>query len=65
MPTAAAAANAPSASKPGNKAGAMVLRVIAEILGHSDIRVTSAVYAHVSEQLQRDAAERMATALDW
>ena len=41
------------------------LQVIAEILGHSDIRVTSAVYAHVGEQLQRDAAERMAKALDW
>jgi integrase len=41
------------------------LQVIAEILGHSDIRVTSAVYAHVGERLQRDAAERMATALDW
>lgn len=41
------------------------LQVIAQILGHSDIRVTSAVYAHVGEQLQRDAAERMAKALDW
>ena len=41
------------------------LQVIAQILGHSDIRVTSAVYAHVGEQLQRDAAERMAIALDW
>ncbi len=41
------------------------LQVVAEILGHSDIRITSAVYAHVGEQLQRDAAERMATALDW
>jgi integrase len=41
------------------------LQVIAEILGHSDIRVTSAVYAHVGERLQRDAAERMASALDW
>jgi integrase len=41
------------------------LQVVAEILGHSDIRITSAVYAHVGEQLQRDAADRMATALDW
>jgi integrase len=41
------------------------LQVIAGILGHSDIRVTSAVYPHVGEQLQRDAADRMAGALDW
>ena len=41
------------------------LQVIAEILGHSDIRVTSAVYAHVGEQLRREAADRMATAVDW
>ncbi len=41
------------------------LQVVAAILGHSDIRITSSVYAHVGEQLQRDAADRMATALDW
>lgn len=41
------------------------LQVIAEIMGHSDIRVTSAVYAHVGEQLQRDAADRMASAVEW
>ncbi len=41
------------------------LRVVAEILGHSDTRITSSVYAHVGEQIQRDAADRMATALDW
>lgn len=41
------------------------LQVIADILGHSDIRITSSVYAHVGEELQRDAADRMATALNW
>ncbi len=40
------------------------LQVIAEMLGHRDIRVTSAVYAHVSDRLQRDAADRMASAVD-
>jgi hypothetical protein len=38
--------------------------VIAAILGHSDLRVTSAVSAHAGVQLQRDAADRMAGALD-
>ena len=40
------------------------LQVIPQILEHSNIRVTSAVYEHVGEQLQRDAAEPMASALE-
>lgn len=39
------------------------LPVIAEILGHSTIRVTADLYAHVGVELRRDAAERLAEAL--
>ena len=39
------------------------LPVIAEILGHSTMRVTADLYAHVTPMLQRDAADRMHRAL--
>ena len=35
------------------------LKVIAEILGHSDIRLTQNVYQHVYQEAKRDAAEKM------
>src|SRR5262249_7127021 len=35
------------------------LKVIQEILGHSSIAVTSGFYAHLGEQLKRDAADAM------
>jgi len=39
------------------------LRVIADILGHSTIRITADLYAHVGPELQREAAEKMEKAL--
>lgn len=38
------------------------LAVIAEVLGHSGTRTTEAVYAHVTDALRRDAADRMGAA---
>ena len=35
------------------------LKTIQEILGHSSIAVTSGFYAHLGEQLKRDAADAM------
>ena len=35
------------------------LRVIAEVLGHSDSGITGRVYAHVAPRLQRDATNRV------
>ena len=40
------------------------LKIIQEILGHSSIAVTSGFYAHLTEQLKRDAAEVMDRVLD-
>jgi len=40
------------------------LKTIQEILGHSSIAVTSAFYAHLGEQLKRDAADAMDAVLD-
>lgn len=37
--------------------------VIARLLGHSDPRITAALYAHVSEDLKRDAVRRMSEAM--
>jgi integrase len=34
-------------------------RVVMEILGHSDIRLTLNTYSHVMPSLQQDAADRM------
>lgn len=39
------------------------LPVIAEILGHSTMRVTADLYAHIIPELRRDAADRLAGAL--
>lgn len=39
------------------------LPVIADILGHSSIRVTADLYAHIGTDLRRDAADRLAEAL--
>jgi site-specific recombinase XerD len=35
------------------------LKTIQEILGHSSIAVTSGFYAHLGEQLKREAADAM------
>jgi integrase len=35
------------------------LKVIAEILGHSDIRLTQNVYQHVYQEARHDAATKM------
>ena len=37
--------------------------VIANILGHSSVRVTADLYAHIDPALRRDAAQRMHEAL--
>jgi site-specific recombinase XerD len=34
-------------------------RVVMDLLGHSDIRLTLNTYSHVVEQLQEDAARQM------
>jgi integrase len=38
-------------------------KVVMEILGHSDIRLTLNTYSHVVEQLQEDAARQMSAVL--
>lgn len=38
-------------------------RVVMELLGHSDIRLTMNTYSHVIPQLSRDAADKMGAAL--
>ena len=35
------------------------LKVVAEIVGHSDIRLTQNVYQHVYQEAKRDAANKM------
>ena len=37
----------------------MTLKTIQERLGHSSYRVTADLYAHIGEELQRDAAEKI------
>jgi integrase len=44
-------------------AAGVPLPVIADILGHSTVRVTAALYAHVIPELRRDATDRLAEAL--
>lgn len=44
-------------------AAGVPLPVIAEILGHSTMRVTADLYAHVGVELRRDAADRLTEAL--
>ena len=39
------------------------LKTIQEVLGHSSIAVTSGFYAHVGEELKREAARAMDAAL--
>jgi integrase len=34
-------------------------RVVMEILGHSDVRLTMNLYTHVAEELKREASDRM------
>jgi integrase len=38
-------------------------KVIAELLGHANPAVTRRVYQHASDRLQRDAVQRLASAL--
>ena len=38
-------------------------RVVMDLLGHSDIRLTLNTYSHVVEQLQEDAARQMSAVL--
>ena len=44
-------------------AAGIPLAVIADILGHSTMRVTADLYAHVGTELRRDAVDRLAEAL--
>ncbi len=41
----------------------VALRVVMEVLGHSDIAVTANTYSHVMPDLQRDATDRVGTLL--
>jgi integrase len=45
-------------------AAGVPMRVVQEVLGHSQLSTTSDVYSHVLPELQRDAAERMGTLLE-
>ena len=38
--------------------------VVQEVLGHSQLSTTADIYAHVTPELQRDAADRMGALLD-
>ncbi len=40
-------------------------RVVMETLGHSGISITMDTYSHVMPQQQREAADRMQSALQW
>ena len=40
--------------------GGVSLKVVQERLGHSSIAITADVYSHVSEGMDRDAAEQVA-----
>lgn len=42
---------------------AMDMKMIQEVLGHSQISLTANTYAHLSPALERDAADRMETFL--
>lgn len=44
-------------------AAGVPIPVIADVLGHSTVRVTADLYAHVVPELRRDAADRLADAL--
>ena len=44
-------------------AAGVPLPVIADVLGHSTMRVTADLYAHIGVELRRDAADRLAEAL--
>ena len=39
------------------------MRVVMEILGHSQIHVTMDTYSHVMPELQRDATERVSATI--
>jgi integrase len=39
-------------------------RVVADMLGHSNVSMTLSVYSHVLPELRRDAADRMDAILD-
>ena len=39
-------------------------RIVQERLGHSDVAMTLNRYSHVTESMQRDAADRLALLLD-
>lgn len=44
-------------------AAGVPLRIVQEVLGHSQLSTTADIYAHVSPELQREAAERMGSLL--
>ena len=40
------------------------MRVVSDLLGHSSLAITANVYSHVSTELAKDSAERIAAALN-
>ena len=39
------------------------MKVVQDVLGHSQMKMTSDLYSHVLPELRRDAAEQMGAAL--
>ena len=40
------------------------MKIVSEMLGHADIRTTYNIYSHVSEQMQRQAADKLDSVLN-